>query len=135
MDIAFNKDFGFSLENQNSNNFPETPSQKSNGQSDMFNYSPSIFFNKEAINELGKNFEEISITEKESEDLKNKNAKDEGEELYSVNVENSNKDSNFKDNNNVILNKINEIKHKKLKVKKKGDGNNVKKKKEINKKK
>ena len=129
MDIAFNKDFGFSLENQNSNNFPETPSQMSNGQSDMFDYSPSIFFNKEAINELGKNFEEISITEKESEDLKNKNAKDEGEELYSVNVENSNKDSNFKDNNNVILNKINEIKHKKLKVKKKGDGNNVKKKK------
>ena len=107
IDIGFNKDFGFSLENQNINNFPDTPSQVSNGQSDMFNCSPSIFFNKGTINELGKNLEELNIAGQESEDFKNKNVKDEENELYSVNVDNTNKDANLKDGNNVILNKIN----------------------------
>ena len=126
IDIGFNKDFGFSLENQNINNFPDTPSQVSNGQSDMFNCSPSIFFNKGTINELGKNLEELNIAGQESEDFKNKNVKDEENELYSVNVDNTNKDANLKDGNNVILNKINEIKHKKMKVKNKSNNNNLK---------
>ena len=126
IDIGFNKDFGFSLENQNLNNFPDTPSQVSNGQSDMFNCSPSIFFNKGTINELGKNLEELNIAGQESEDFKNKNVKDEENELYSVNVDNTNKDANLKDGNNVILNKINEIKHKKMKVKNKSNNNNLK---------
>ena len=122
----FNIDMGFSLENQNSSNFPDTPSQVSNGQSDMFNCSPSIFFNKGTINELGKNLEELNIAGQESEDFKNKNVKDEENELYSVNVDNTNKDANLKDGNNVILNKINEIKHKKMKVKNKSNNNNLK---------
>jgi hypothetical protein len=126
IDIGFNKDFGFSLENQNINNFPDTPSQVSNGQSDMFNCSPSIFFNKGTINELGKNLEELNIAGQESEDFKNKNVKEEENELYSVNVDNTNKDANLKDGNNIILNKINEIKHKKMKVKNKSNNNNLK---------
>jgi len=125
----FNIDMGFSLENQNSSNFPDTPSQVSNGQSDMFNCSPSIFFNKGTINELGKNFEELNIIGQEPEEFKNKIAKEEENELYSVNVDNTNKDSNFKDSNNIILNKINEIKHKKMKVKNKSNNNNLKQKK------
>ena len=132
IDIGFNKDMGFSLDNQNSNNFPDTPSQVSNGQSDMFNCSPSIFFNKGTINELGKNLEELNITGQESEEFKNKIAKEEENELYSVKVNNEHKDSNLKESNNIILNKINEIKHKKMKVKNKSNNNMKQKKNALN---
>ena len=73
----------------------------------MFNFPPSLFFNKGTINELGKNLEELNIIGQEPEEFKNKISKEEENELYSVNVDNTNKDSNFKDSNNIILNKIN----------------------------
>ena len=91
----------------------------------MFNFPPSLFFNKGTINELGKNLEELNIIGQEPEEFKNKIAKEEENELYSVYVDNTNKDSNFKESNNIILNKINELKHKKTKVKNKSNNNNL----------
>ena len=113
MDNIFNKDFGFKLETPNSNNMGETPiSHLSNmSQNDMFNCSPSDFFNRGTNVEMGKSINKINISEQDNEDDKNKNVKEEGDELYTMKLDNE--DNNFKDDNNMILNKINEMKHKK----------------------
>ena len=123
MDNAFNKDFGFTLENPNATNFQETPSNLSNSHSDMFDFSPSIFFNKGTSNEIGKNYEENPIVEQGQEEYKNKNGKDEGDELYSVPVDSGNSDTNYKDDGNIILSRINELRNKKNKDKNKGNNN------------
>ena len=134
MDNAFNKDFGFTLENPNATNFQETPSNLSNSHSDMFDFSPSIFFNKGTSNEIGKNYEENPIVEQGQEEYKNKNGKDEGDELYSVPVDSGNSDTNYKDDGNIILSRINELRNKKNKDKNKGNNNLKKQKNNINKK-
>jgi len=134
MDNAFNKDFGFTLENPNATNFQETPSNLSNSHSDMFDFSPSIFFNKGTSNEIGKNYEENPIVEQGQEEYKNKNGKDEGDELYSVPVDSGNSDTNYKDDGNIILSRINELRNKKNKDKNKGNNNLKKQKNNRNKK-
>ena len=114
-------DIGFSLENNNSNCFGERISHLSNiSQSDMFNCSPSEFFNRKSYG-VGseKNIDGFFMNEPEGggEDEKNKSQKDPEDELYTVELEMGNLDVNFKDDDNSILNKINEMKNKKLKEK------------------
>ena len=125
MDVNLNKDFGFSLEKPtNSNNFQETPSHLSNSQSDIFNYSPSIFFNKGTNNDAGKNYEEeFNNVENDFEEYKNKNIKDEGEEIFAVKLEDKKIDIKVKEPENIILKKINELKSKKKKDKSKSNNN------------
>ena len=133
MDNIFNKDFGFKLETPNSNNMGETPiSHLSNmSQNDMFNCSPSDFFNRGTNVEMGKSINKINISEQDNEDDKNKNVKEEGDELYTMKLDNE--DNNFKDDNNMILNKINEMKHKKKdKIKASNNSKQPKLKKKIN---
>ena len=69
MDTAFNKDFGFQLEGQTPNNYAETPiSHLSNvSQSDMFNCSPSDFFNRGNNADIGKNMKGINISDQDNE--------------------------------------------------------------------
>ena len=133
MDNIFNKDFGFKLETPNSNNMGETPiSHLSNmSQNDMFNCSPSDFFNRGTNVEMGKSINKINISEQDNDDDKNKNVKEEGDELYTMKLDNE--DNNFKDDNNMILNKINEMKHKKKdKIKTSNNSKQPKLKKKIN---
>ena len=133
MDNIFNKDFGFKLETPNSNNMGETPiSHLSNmSQNDMFNCSPSDFFNRGTNVEMGKSINKINISEQDNDDDKNKNVKEEGDELYTMKLDNE--DNNFKDDNNMILNKINEMKHKKKdKIKASNNSKQPKLKKKIN---
>ena len=121
VDSILGGDMGFSLENGNSNCFGERISHLSNiSQSDMFNCSPSEFFNRKSYG-VGseKNIDGFFMNEPEGgggEDEKNKSQKDQEEELYTVELE-GNIDVNFKDDENSILNKINEMKNKKLKDK------------------
>ena len=117
-DIGFS---GFSLENGNSNCFGERISHLSNvSQSDMFNCSPSDFFNRTSYG-VGsdKNIEGFFMNDNENgvEDDKNKSSKEEEEDLYTVELEMGNLDVNVKDDGNSILNKINQMKHKKQKDK------------------
>jgi len=128
MDINMNKDFGFSLEKStNTNNFQETPSHLSNSQSDMFNCSPSIFFNKGTNNDVTKNYEEeFNNILNDSEEYKNKNIKEDQDEIFAVKLEDKKVDTNVKEPENIILNKINELKSKKKKDKGKSN-NNIKK--------
>ena len=121
VDSIFGGDMGFSLENGNSNCFGERISHLSNiSQSDMFNCSPSEFFNRKSYG-VGseKNIDGFFMNEPEGggEDEKNKSQKDPEDELYTVELEMGNLDVNFKDDDNSILNKINEMKNKKLKEK------------------
>ena len=118
MDNIFNKDFGFQLESQTPNNFGETPiSHLSNvSQSDMFNCSPSDFFNRGSNFDAGKNMKGINISDQDNEDDKNKNGKEE-DELYTMKLDNVEETNNSEDDNNVILNRINELKIKKMKYK------------------
>jgi len=122
MDNAFNKDFGFQLEAQAPNNFGETPISHLS-QSDLFNCSPSDFFNRGTNYEITKNMKGINISEQDNEDDKNKNGKEEGDELYSMKLDNVNEENNFEDDNNIILNRINELKNKKMKDKTKTNNN------------
>ena len=138
MDTAFNKDFGFQLEGQTPNNYAETPiSHLSNvSQSDMFNCSPSDFFNRGNNADIGKNMKGINISdqaEHEIDEDKNRNGKEEVDELYSMNIEHGNEDNNFQDDNNIILNRINELKSKKTKDKIKTSNNSKTPKNAINK--
>ena len=135
MDNAFNQEFGFQLEGT-SNNYGETPvSHLSNvSQSDMFNCSPSEFFNRGNNVELTKSMKGINISEQENEEDNNKNGKEEGEEDFAIKLEQNNEDNNFKDDNNIILNRINELKNKKLKDKTKTNNNSKQQKNIINKK-
>ena len=117
VDTMIGGDMGFSLENGNSNCLGERISHLSNiSQSDMFNYSPSDFFNRTSYG-VGsdKNIDGFFMNENEIgvEDEKNKSIKEEGDELYAVELEMKNLDLNYKDDDNSILNKINEMKHKK----------------------
>ena len=133
MDNIFNKDYGFQLETPNTNNLGETPiSHLSNiSQNDMFNCSPSDFFNRGVNNEVGKNMNKINISEQDNEEDKNKNGKEEGDELYTMKLDNE--DNIFKDDNNMILNKINEMKNKKKdKIKTNNNSKQQKLKKKIN---
>ena len=134
MDNIFNKDFGFQLDGQNINNYEQTPiSHISNqSQSDIFNCSPSDFFIKGVNNELKKSLKELNSIEPENEEDKNKNK--EGEEEYSMKINNNNEDNNFQDDNNAILNRINELKSKKSKDKMKSNNNIRQKKNQANKK-
>ena len=135
MDNIFNKDFGFQLESQTPNNFGETPiSHLSNvSQSDMFNCSPSDFFNRGSNFEAGKNMKGINISDQDNEDDKNKNGKEE-DELYTMKLDNVEENNNFEDDNNVILNRINELKNKKMKDKTKINNNTKQQKNLLNKK-
>ena len=135
MDNIFNKDFGFQLESQTPNNFGETPiSHLSNvSQSDMFNCSPSDFFNRGTNFEAGKNMKGINISDQDNEDDKNKNGKEE-DELYTMKLDNVEENNNFEDDNNVILNRINELKNKKMKDKTKINNNTKQQKNLLNKK-
>ena len=135
MDNIFNKDFGFQLESQTPNNFGETPiSHLSNvSQSDMFNCSPSDFFNRGTNFEAGKNIKGINISDQDNEDDKNKNGKEE-DELYTMKLDNVEENNNFEDDNNVILNRINELKNKKMKDKTKINNNTKQQKNLLNKK-
>ena len=136
MDTMLNKDFGFSLEPKANNNIGETPSHLSNfSQSDMFNCSPSEFFNRGTNNETGKNLDGFAIADQEGDEEKNKIGKEEGDELYTVQVDSGNPEKNFIDDNNMILNRINEMRHKKTKDKNKSNPNQKQKKNQINKKK
>ena len=134
MDNIFNKDFGFQLDGQNINNYEQTPiSHISNqSQSDIFNFSPSDFFNKGVNNELGKSLKGLNSIEQENDEDKNKNK--EGEEVYSMKINSNNEDNNFQDDNNAILNRINELKSKKSKDKMKSNNNIRQKKNQANKK-
>ena len=135
MDNIFNKDFGFQLESQTPNNFGETPiSHLSNvSQSDMFNCSPSDFFNRGSNFEAGKNMKGINISDQDNEDDKNKNGKEE-DELYTMKLDNVEETNNSEDDNNVILNRINELKNKKMKDKTKINNNTKQQKNLLNKK-
>ena len=124
VDTILGGDIGFSLENGNSNCFGERISHLSNiSQSDMFNCSPSEFFNRKSNGiSSEKNFDGFLMNEAEGggEDEKYKSPKEQEEDLYTVELEMGNLDLNFKDDDNSILNKINEMKNKKLK-----DKNNI----------
>ena len=86
----------------------------------MFNCSPSDFFNRTSYG-VGsdKNIEGFFMNDNENgvEDDKNKSSKEEEEDLYTVELEMGNLDVNVKDDGNSILNKINQMKHKKQKDK------------------
>ena len=121
MDNILGADMGFSLENGNSNCLGERISHLSNiSQSEMFNCSPSEIFNRASYG-MGsdKNIDGFFMNENEggAEDEKNKSIKEQEDELYTVELENGNLDVNFKDDDNSILNKINEMKNKKMKEK------------------
>ena len=119
IDNVLGADKGFSLENGNSNCFGERISRLSNiSQSDMFNCSPSEFFNRTSYG-VGseKNIDGFLISEVEGgEDDKNKSPK-EDDDLFTVELEMGNIDIHYKDDDNSIVNKINEMKNKKLKEK------------------
>ena len=120
VDNILNGDLGFSLENGNSNIFGERISHLSNiSQSEMFNFSPSEFFNRNSYG-MGsdKNIDGFLMNEAEGggEDEKN-TQKEEEDELCAVELEMGNLDINVKDDDNIILNKINEMKTKKQKEK------------------
>ena len=121
VDNMLGGDLGFSLENGSSNCFGERISHLSNiSQSEMFNYSPSDFFNRASYG-MGsdKNIDGFMMNENEGvvEDEKNKSLKEQEEDLYTVELETGNLDVNFKDDDNSILNKINEMKNKKIQEK------------------
>ncbi|MBQ9871016.1 MAG: hypothetical protein IJM27_03715 [Eubacterium sp.] len=117
VDNLLGGDIGFSLENSNSNCFGERISHLSNiSQSDMFNCSPSDFFNRKSYGMSEKNIDGFAMNENENgvDDDKNKLPE---EELYTVELETANIDLNLKDDGNSILNKINQMKNKKQKNK------------------
>ena len=121
VDNMLNGDLGFSLENGNSNIYGERISHLSNvSQSDMFNFSPSEFFNRNSHGmSSDKNIDGFLMNEPEGggEDEKNKLPTEEEEELCAVELEMGNLDLNYKEDDNSILNKINEMKNKKQKEK------------------
>ena len=112
-------DLGFTLENGNSNCYGERASHLSNiSQSDMFNCSPSQFFNRNSYGvNSEKNMEGFLMNEMEGGEDEKKNSSPQEEELYTVELDMENLDVNFKDDDNTILNKINEMKHKKIREK------------------
>ena len=118
VDNLIGGDKGFSLENGNTNCFGERASHLSNiSQNDIFNCSPSEFFNRTSYGvNADKNLDGFLMNEPEGgEDDKNKFQKE--EELYTLDLEMGNLDLNYKDDDNSILNKINEMKNKKSKEK------------------
>ena len=112
-------DLGFTLENGNSNCYGERASHLSNiSPSDMFNCSPSQFFNRNSYGvNSEKNMEGFLMNEMEGGEDEKKNSSPQEEELYTVELDMENFDVNFKDDDNTILNKINEMKHKKIREK------------------
>ena len=116
VDNLIGGDIGFSLENGNNKCYKKRASHLSN-ISDMFNCSPSEFFNRTSFGvNADKNLDGFLMNEAEGgEEDKNKFQKE--EELYTVELEMGNLDLNFKDDDNSILNKINEMKNKKSKEK------------------
>jgi len=105
IDNVLGADKGFSLENGNSNCFGERISRLSNiSQSDMFNCSPSEFFNRTSYG-VGseKNIDGFLISEVEGgEDDKNKSPK-EDDDLFTVELEMGNIDIHYKDDDNSIV--------------------------------
>ena len=121
VDNILGGDMGFSLENGNSNCFGERISHLSNiSQSDMFNCSPSDFFNRTSYG-VGseKNLDGLFMNDNDNgaEDGKYKPPKEDEDELYTVEFQMENLDINMKDDGNSILNKINQMKNKKHKNK------------------
>ena len=106
-----NNFMSFSLENGNPNCHGDK--SLSNSQNEIYNCSPSEFFNR---NSNGLNAEknmEIFVMNQIEEEDDDKGDKYNEEEIYSFQIQND----NYKDEDNTILNKINQMKNKKHKDK------------------